>query len=32
MYLNPKLYLTEEGRAQDSVWSLYNEDELKMAL
>ena len=31
-YLNPELYLTKEARAQDSVWSLYTEDELKVAL
>ena len=31
-YLNPELYLTKEARAQDSVWSMYKEDELQVAL
>ena len=30
--MNPELYLTKEARAWDSVWSLYKEDELSVAL
>ena len=32
IYYNPELYLSKHGRDQDSVWSLYNEEELKFAL
>lgn len=32
IFYNAELYLSKQGRDQDSVWSLYNEEELKHAL